>query len=85
MARQQCEGRPVQIRPGFFGAGPALARVRRLLGPAASVPGVHAGLALAQPRRVVNGSAEIVDFLTRKWTREPDYRLAVTARTTMPA
>ncbi|MFJ6817354.1 DUF1348 family protein [Streptomyces avermitilis] len=33
----------------------------------------------------VNGSAEIVGFLTRTWTREPDYRPAVAARTTMPA
>ena len=36
---------------------------------------LHRGQSLAKPRRVPGGRAEIVDFLTRKWMRELDYRL----------
>ncbi len=30
---------------------------------------------LAQPRRVLGGREQVVEFLTRKWARELDYRL----------
>ena len=44
--------------------------------PGAGVARLHRGQPLAEPRRVLRPAGkQIVEFLTRKWARELDYRL----------